>query len=192
MTNGATKGSAREVSSEGKQTEALNADRRATATAGKKFLDAHPELSGNEEYFGPIVGAGLVDEYRDDLRQAMIANGEEADDVERMLRTAKPHEIATAHQFRRLNGDPNVRQIDHDMIEAAYQRAGKKLGIGSQQHQRQEFQTARQGRKDDLRTQPKRSSVPPATRQPAEAVNETSIRKDAVREMQQMRGQKIR
>lgn len=178
--------------SETRQSEAIAADRDQTQKAVLEFRDAHPELK-DKKYAGPAIAAGLLDEYRDDLRKAMLAEGVDPDQVEEDLRAANNEQIARAHQARRVTRDPNVRAIDRNFVEAAYKRVNSEFGSSAGKTE-QGLREERSARKDAMRTQPKtRSSVPPAHRgqqqQPADPV---SVRKAAVRQMQGSRGQKSR
>lgn len=181
----------REVFNQSQQQDAVSADRATSGKAMKSFIDAHPELKG-KQYIAPAIAAGLIDEYRDDLREALIAEGDiDEDEIDAMLTKATTQDIAVAHRARRLARDPNVRAIDKTFIERAYKRVQTEMG-GSQQQQRQDFQQTRQSRKENLRTQPRRSSVPPANQAQQQQGDSTSLRKQAVARMQKDRGQKQR
>lgn len=178
----------------GARDQAVIADKNASAAAMRDFAKEHPEVE-SKRYMASAIAAGLIDEYRTDLRQAMIADGYTADEADEALAVSTPQIIASSHQKRRLRGDPNVRPIDKAFIESAYQRVSKDFGVnsGNPQNKRQDFQETRQNRKEDLRTQPKRSSMPPAMRgQQSLPPDPVSARKRAVTDMQKSRGQRTR
>lgn len=175
--------------SEKQRNDAVIADHNNTRSAMKEFVDAHPDLKG-KRYVPQAIAAGMVDEYREDLREAMIFDGVPADEASDILDQVSPAEIINAHQKRRIvDRHPKVRQIDRSFIEAAYTRVSGELGAGSQQQQnnQQDLQAQRQQRKENLTPQPRRASVPPAATQPAA---KPQTRSAAVAELAVGRGQK--
>lgn len=186
----ASRNAAQSVVSESERNSAFQRDRGNSSAAMREFVQDHPEVK-DKPYLHSAIAAGLIDEYRTDLRNALIAEGEPEDDVDTVIAKATPDQIARAHQLRRVNGDAHVRPINKAFIEAAHKRVIEQLGVGSQSRQ-QDFQERRQARKEDLRTQPRRSSVPPASREDQTKVDMPSLRKAAVRDIQRARGNKVR
>lgn len=169
----------------------ISRDRESTAAALKGFMDDHAELAGKKSV-ASAVAAALIDEYREDLIGAMVKEGTDPDEAEEIVLNAAPHEVATAHQRRRVHGDPNVRQIDKTVIERAYNRVVAEFGgtpkPSPTPQPRQEFQQQRQQRKESLPPQPRSASVRPgAAPQPAA---QPLSRSDAVAQIRKMRGQK--
>lgn len=166
---------------------AVTRDRESTATALRGFIDDHPEVVGKTTV-SVAMSAALVDEYREDVIKAMIAEGQDADEAEEIVRSANPADVANAHQRRRIAGDPNVRQIDKGMMEKAYERVKSEFGAAPQtQQQQQGFAEQRQQRKASLTPQPRSASVPPATPPTPKA---PLTRSSVVADMRKMRGQK--
>lgn len=165
----------------------VDADRADSTAAVKQFKEANPDLAKNR-YAGTMIASGLADEYREDLVKALVAEGDDQDEAERLVKSAPDHVVAEAHAKRRVAGDPNVRRIDTGMIEKAFGRVSKALGVKiSKSSSQQELASQRQERKANLTPQPRRASVPPATNQPAPKVQSRS---SAVAELAASRGQK--
>lgn len=162
------------------------ADFEQAGQSVKAFIDEHPDLAKNQ-YAGKIIAAGLHDEYREDLVRAMIAEGDDPDEAEQVVRQAPDAMVAEAHRKRRVSGDPNVRRIDKGMIEKAYERVSSVLGVKSNSSNNQDLSQQRIARKENLTPQPRRASVPPATNQPAP---KPQTRSQAVAELAAARGQK--
>lgn len=174
--------------SERQRNDAIIADQQNTRSAMKEFVDAHPDLKG-KKYVPQAIAAGMVDEYREDLREAMIFDGVPAEEADDTLNQVSPADIINAHQKRRiLDRHPKVRQIDRTFIEAAFKRVSSEIGQGSQQqNNQQDLQARRQERKENLTPQPRRASVPPAATPPAA---KPQTRSAAVAELAAGRGQK--
>jgi hypothetical protein len=163
---------------------AFDAERQSNANALKGFLADHTELQGKNS-IAAAVSSGLVDEYRIDLRKAMVStDGLSADEADEALARATPDQVRNAHLARRLARDPNVRVIDKALFETALSKVRSDFGVTGDNS----LASTRQARKDALQHQPRRASVPPAT-QRQEAPTRQS-RREVVAEMATRTGRK--
>jgi hypothetical protein len=151
------------------------------------FAQEHPEVKDNQE-LGPLMKGALTLEYKTDLRRALVeTDGRDPDEVEEILRRATEEQIISAHQRRRVSGDPGVRKVDKMFFKAAYGRL-RNLGSPDITEQRQDLAQQRQERKANLPPQPRRATVPPVTTGPAPT--QVSSRKAAVAQLARARGQR--
>lgn len=165
--------------------QAQRAELNSNVQAVKGFLDEHPELEG-KPIVASAIKAGLDEEYRTDLRTALINEGETEEDADSLLSKATSDQIRNAHLQRRLNRNPHVRQIDKALMEKVYERV--RADFGAPAIVPKPAQALDRGqRKEALPQQPRRASVPPAT--PAAAAQPIS-RKAAVAEMATRTGRK--
>lgn len=181
--------------SEARVQDALATDQRATAAARQAFFKENPDIEKlvtDDPDSADILRSALTAERKVDLRKALLAEGMEPDDVNHALRTATAEEIERHHRIRRITGSPHVRPSSKAFLDAAFSRVAPVFGKPSRQAPQQDFQNTRQVRKDNLRTQPLRSSVPPATNAAEQKPSEGSSRKAAVAEMKAARGGKAR
>lgn len=172
------------------QTDQLvRADRNDIKKAMDDFAEAHPELKANK-YVSSAVREALFDEYREDLVEAMVAEGvEQSKAREYVNHPGIPlSEIANAHQQRRLRGDPHVRKINLGFIEAAYGRVAEAIGSKQNDGTNKGLAETRRERKANLSPQPRRASVPPTTR--TQQADKPLTRSSVVAEMKQSRGQR--
>jgi hypothetical protein len=151
------------------------------------FLKDHPELEGKNSVAAAISGK-LDEEYRADLRAALIQEGDSEQAADELLSKANRDDIRNAHLARRLNRNPHVRKIDKAMMESVYEKVRADFGVTGQAPQQQQQQLSRQDRKEVLPTQPRRASVPPAT---PPAPPAPISRKAAVAEMASRTGRKV-
>lgn len=183
------KEAARETVSEEDRNRLVVRDRGDSVSAMREFTNSHPEVAKNPHAYS-VVAAGLIDEYRTDLVKALVAEGTDQDEAESIVSQASRDQITTAHQQRRIAGDPHVRRISKDMMESAYGRVAKSLGIKIDSKPSSESLTeTRQARKEKLAPQPQRASVPKGT---PEQAAKPPTKSQIVAEMAAARGQRGR
>lgn len=161
------------------------AELNSNTTAVREFLDEHPEAAG-KPVIAAALGRKLDDEYRADIRTALLSEGrteQEADDVLAKTPSAK---LRNVHLDLRLERNPHARRIDKAFIASAYDGVRADFGV-TEQTPNNPQPPSRQARKDVLPAQPRRASVPPAL-PPAPAASQS--RRDVRAEMASRTGRK--
>lgn len=162
-------------------------DRRSSVEAMNEFAGEHPEL-GKNRYAHQLIGAGLIDEYREDLVKVMMSEGRDQDEAEQIANEASNDRVAEIHRELRVSGHPDVRKVDKGMFEKAYARATRETGIKPEPKPTSETLTdTRRARKEGLNPQPRRASTPKPGDEPTPR---PASRSSIVAEMAAGRGQK--
>lgn len=180
-------GKVRQDISQGETDRLVRDDLQSSTKATKQFLDAHADegIAGNK-FIASAMRTALYDEYRTDMVKALVAEGDSQEDAALVVSQATDAQIATAHQRRRIKGDPNVRPITAELMESAFTNVTKSLGVKTPQTQQRSLKDSRTERKQALPTQPRRASMPPAT---PPAPKQPLTRSSVVAQMKQGRGQ---